>query len=148
MYDAIGYPTAKDVNLRTDLLAPRPEIELDSQTTEVTLSEVQLRDVTTPLWLPNHQNINQNWIKSTSPTMSRRERQSFTTGARMRFRSMGSSGLQSDPSPYGAELCDHDSLLFSTLIIVVIVFQLRVVAETPKSLSIALRKPIAFIWRR
>jgi hypothetical protein len=45
-------------------------------------------------------------------------------------------------------LCDHDSLPFSTLIIVVIVFQLRVVADTPKILSIELRKLIAFIWRR
>ena len=51
--------------------------------------------------------------------------------------------------PYAIErrhtLCDHDSLLFSTLIIVVIVFQLRVVADTPKILSIELRKLMAFI---
>jgi hypothetical protein len=41
------------LRMRTDLLAPRPEIALDGQTTEVTLSKVQLQDVATPLWLPS-----------------------------------------------------------------------------------------------
>ena len=41
------------IRMRTDLLAPRPEIALDAQTTEVTLSKVQLQDVATPLWLPS-----------------------------------------------------------------------------------------------
>lgn len=40
------------VRLRTDLLAPRPDAELERQTTELTLSKVQLVDVSAPLWLP------------------------------------------------------------------------------------------------
>lgn len=40
------------IKIQTDLLAPRPEIGLDRQTTEVTLSEVRLRDIAFPLWLP------------------------------------------------------------------------------------------------
>jgi hypothetical protein len=41
------------VRLRTDLLAPRWDVGLNQQTTEVTLSKVQLADTTTPLWLPS-----------------------------------------------------------------------------------------------
>jgi hypothetical protein len=41
------------VRLRADLLAPRPEIGLDRQTTDVTFSEVRLRDIAAPLWLPS-----------------------------------------------------------------------------------------------
>lgn len=40
------------IKIQTDLLAPRPEVGLDRQTTEVTLSEVRLRDIALPLWLP------------------------------------------------------------------------------------------------
>jgi hypothetical protein len=40
------------LRMRTDLLAPQPEIGLDEQTTEVDFSEVQLQDVATPLSLP------------------------------------------------------------------------------------------------
>ena len=40
------------IQLRTDLLAPRPEIGLERATTVATLSEVQLLDVAAPLWLP------------------------------------------------------------------------------------------------
>jgi len=40
------------IRLRTDLLAPRPEIGLERLTTVVTLSKVQILDVATPLWLP------------------------------------------------------------------------------------------------
>jgi hypothetical protein len=40
------------LRLRTDLLAPHPEIDLDRQTTEVTFDKVQLQDVAAPLWLP------------------------------------------------------------------------------------------------
>jgi TonB family protein len=40
------------VRMRTDLLAPHPEIGLDQQTTDVTLSKVQLPDMASPLWLP------------------------------------------------------------------------------------------------
>ena len=40
------------IRLRTDLLAARPEIGLDSNSTVVTFSKVQLRDAQGPLWLP------------------------------------------------------------------------------------------------
>lgn len=40
------------IKIQTDLLAPRPEVGLDRQTTEVTLSEVFLRGIASPLWLP------------------------------------------------------------------------------------------------
>ena len=40
------------VRMRTDLLAPHPELGLGRQTTEVTFSAVRLVDVATPLWLP------------------------------------------------------------------------------------------------
>jgi hypothetical protein len=41
------------VRMRTDLLAPRRDVGLNQQTTEVTLGKVQLVDVATPLWLPS-----------------------------------------------------------------------------------------------
>jgi hypothetical protein len=41
------------VRMRTDLLAPRPDIKWEQQTTEVTFSEVRIADVPYPLWLPN-----------------------------------------------------------------------------------------------
>lgn len=41
------------IRMRTDLLAPHPEISLDRQSTEVSFSPVQLPDVAAPLWLPN-----------------------------------------------------------------------------------------------
>lgn len=41
------------VRLRTDLLAPRWDVGLNQQTTEVTLGKVQLADIATPLWLPS-----------------------------------------------------------------------------------------------
>ena len=41
------------VRLRADLLMPRPEIGLDRQTTDVAFSEVRLRDIAAPLWLPS-----------------------------------------------------------------------------------------------
>jgi hypothetical protein len=40
------------IRMRIDLLAPRPEIGLDQQTTVVSFSKVQLLDLATPLWLP------------------------------------------------------------------------------------------------
>jgi VWFA-related protein len=40
------------IRIRTDLLAPRPDLALEYQTTEITFSEVRLVDVPTPLWLP------------------------------------------------------------------------------------------------
>lgn len=41
------------VQMRTDLLAPHPEIHIDRQTTEVTFDKVQLVDLANPLWLPS-----------------------------------------------------------------------------------------------
>jgi hypothetical protein len=40
------------LRMRTDLLVPLPKIGLDLQTTVVSFSEVRLRDVPNPLWLP------------------------------------------------------------------------------------------------
>jgi len=40
------------VRLRTDLLAPRPDIGLDRQTTELHLGETRLPQMVSPLWLP------------------------------------------------------------------------------------------------
>jgi hypothetical protein len=40
------------VRMRTDLLAPRWDVGLNQQTTEVSLGKVQLADVTASLWLP------------------------------------------------------------------------------------------------
>jgi hypothetical protein len=45
------------LQLRTDLLAPRPEIGLDQQTTKITYSAVRFRDIATPLWLPRDVNV-------------------------------------------------------------------------------------------
>jgi hypothetical protein len=38
--------------MRTDLLAPRKDIGLETQTTELRLAEVQITDMPRPLWLP------------------------------------------------------------------------------------------------
>jgi hypothetical protein len=40
------------LRMRTDLLAPHPELALVQQTTDVTFGQVRLVDVATPLWLP------------------------------------------------------------------------------------------------
>ena len=40
------------LRMRTDLLAPQPEIGLDQQTTTINFAEVRFVDVTKPLWLP------------------------------------------------------------------------------------------------
>jgi hypothetical protein len=48
----IDAESAQILRMRTDLLAPRPEIGLDSVTTTVTSSEFRLPDVAAPLWLP------------------------------------------------------------------------------------------------
>ena len=45
------------VQFRTDLLAPRPEIGLDQQTTRIVYSEIRLADLATPLWLPRDVNV-------------------------------------------------------------------------------------------
>jgi hypothetical protein len=41
------------VRMRTDLLAPRKDVGLNQETTEITFNKVQLADVATPLWLPS-----------------------------------------------------------------------------------------------
>ncbi len=41
------------IRMRTDLLAPRWDVGLNQQTTEVTLGKIQLADVAKPLWLPS-----------------------------------------------------------------------------------------------
>jgi hypothetical protein len=45
------------LRMRTDLLAPRPDIGLDEQTTKVDFSEVRLADLASPLWLPVDVNV-------------------------------------------------------------------------------------------
>ncbi len=40
------------VRMRTDLLAPRKDVGVNQQTTEVMFTKVQLADFATPLWLP------------------------------------------------------------------------------------------------
>jgi hypothetical protein len=40
------------VRLRTDLLAPRPDMGLERQTTELHLGEIRLPQTASPLWLP------------------------------------------------------------------------------------------------
>jgi hypothetical protein len=49
------------IRIRTDLLAPHPEVGIDGQTTEVTFNKVQLQDVATPLWLPSEVKVNLNF---------------------------------------------------------------------------------------
>lgn len=41
------------IRMHTDLLAPRWDVGLNQQTTEVTLGKIQLADVAKPLWLPS-----------------------------------------------------------------------------------------------
>jgi len=41
------------VRMRTDLLAPRKDVGLNQQTTDVTFNKIQLVDVAKPLWLPS-----------------------------------------------------------------------------------------------
>jgi hypothetical protein len=42
------------LRIRTDLLAPQPQVGLSAQTTEVQFSPVRLRDTSDPLWLPRY----------------------------------------------------------------------------------------------
>jgi hypothetical protein len=50
----IDETTFEIIRMRTDLLAPVPQIGLNQQTTEVSFDEVRLRDVPDPLWLPDY----------------------------------------------------------------------------------------------
>ncbi len=45
------------LRMRTDLLAPHPDIGLDEQTTKVDFSEVRVSDLASPLWLPTNVNV-------------------------------------------------------------------------------------------
>jgi hypothetical protein len=45
------------LRMRTDLLAPNKEIQLDQRTTDVTLAAVRLQDVPNPLWLPSNVDV-------------------------------------------------------------------------------------------
>ena len=45
------------LRMRTDLLAPHPEIGLDEQTTRVDFREVHLSDLASSLWLPTDVNV-------------------------------------------------------------------------------------------
>jgi len=45
------------LRIRSDLLAPNSDIQLEQRTTDVTLAEVRLQDVPNPLWLPSHADV-------------------------------------------------------------------------------------------
>lgn len=45
------------LRMRSDLLAPNPEILLEQMTTDVTFDEVRLQDVPSPLWLPSEADV-------------------------------------------------------------------------------------------
>ena len=55
------------IRLRSDLLAPHPEIDLESQTTVVTFNKVALQDVATPLWLPENVRVSVTFKASHDP---------------------------------------------------------------------------------
>jgi hypothetical protein len=55
------------IRLRSDLLAPHPEIDLERQTTEVTFNKVELQDVATPLWLPERVEVSVTFKASHDP---------------------------------------------------------------------------------
>ncbi len=50
--------TFQILRMRTDLLAPRKDIGLEQQTTQLRLDEVQLPSVSQPLWLPSEVKVN------------------------------------------------------------------------------------------
>lgn len=49
------------LRLRTDLLAPRPDIGLQRQTTDIHFGEVRFKDVPTVLWLPEEVVVTLKW---------------------------------------------------------------------------------------
>jgi len=60
LYQGIAWIDESDfriVRLRTDLLAPRPDIYLRTLTSEVRFSEVRVPEVKDPLWLPHEAKI-------------------------------------------------------------------------------------------
>jgi hypothetical protein len=54
------------IRMRTDLLAPHPELGLERQTTDVMFSEVRLADVPMPLWLPKDVKVDVRYKKHDS----------------------------------------------------------------------------------
>lgn len=54
----IDVPSYQILRMRTDLLAPREDVGLARQTTEIEFDEVHLPDVSTPLWLPHEVVVN------------------------------------------------------------------------------------------
>ena len=55
------------IRLRSDLLAPHPEIDLDRQTSVVTFNKVELQDVPAPLWLPGKVEVSVTFKSSHDP---------------------------------------------------------------------------------
>jgi hypothetical protein len=45
------------IRMRSDLLGPQPDLQLDRLTNEITFGEVQLQEVSHPLWLPDDVNV-------------------------------------------------------------------------------------------
>ena len=45
------------LRMRSDLLAPNSDIELEQRTTDVILAAVRLQDVPNPLWLPSDTDV-------------------------------------------------------------------------------------------
>ncbi len=57
----IDVPTYQIIRMRADMLAPRWDIGLRQQTTEIEFGEVRLPGVLTPLWLPQTVVVTTNW---------------------------------------------------------------------------------------
>ena len=57
----IDVPTSQIVRMRADMLAPRWDIGLRQQTTEIEFGEVRLPGEVTPLWLPQTVVVTTNW---------------------------------------------------------------------------------------
>ena len=55
------------IRLRSDLIAPHPEIDLDRQTTVVTFNKVEFEGVATPLWLPEKVEVSVTFKSSHDP---------------------------------------------------------------------------------
>jgi hypothetical protein len=53
----VDQDTFQIIRIRTDLLAPRNDIGLAQETTDLMLTEVKLPDLATPLWLPSDVNV-------------------------------------------------------------------------------------------
>lgn len=58
----IDQESSQILRIRTDLLAPRTDIGLTTQTTQVTFSEVRLPDVLNAFWLPQRVTVSSNYM--------------------------------------------------------------------------------------